>query len=38
MRAESIKNAAATAAFNIMLTYTFNITSHIPGQLDGTGW
>ncbi|KAJ5823764.1 Six-hairpin glycosidase [Penicillium robsamsonii] len=35
---QSIKNAAATAAFNTMSTYTSNITGNIPGKLDGTWW
>lgn len=38
MQAESIKNVAATVAFNTMSTYTSNITGHIPGKLDGTWW
>ncbi|KAJ5971535.1 Six-hairpin glycosidase [Penicillium vulpinum] len=36
MKVESIKNAAAIAAFNTMSTYTSNMTGRIPGKLDGT--
>jgi len=35
---ESLKNAAATAAFNTMSNYTSNITGHIPGYIDGKWW
>jgi mannan endo-1,6-alpha-mannosidase len=36
--AGSLKNAAATAAFNTMSNYTSNTTGHIPGIVDGTWW
>ncbi|THC96895.1 hypothetical protein EYZ11_003612 [Aspergillus tanneri] len=35
---ESIKNAAATAAFNMMSYYHGNESGQIPGKLPGTWW
>ncbi|OJJ50702.1 hypothetical protein ASPZODRAFT_11558 [Penicilliopsis zonata CBS 506.65] len=35
---DSLKNAAATSAFNMMSNYTGNQTGQIPGKLPGTWW
>ncbi|KAJ5610722.1 mannan endo-1-6-alpha-mannosidase [Penicillium lagena] len=35
---QSIKNAAATAAFNTMVNYTGNQTGQIPGYIQGGWW
>ncbi|CAG8283169.1 unnamed protein product [Penicillium salamii] len=35
---ESLKDAAATAAFNTMLNYTSNTTGHIPGYISEKWW
>lgn len=35
---ESIKNAAATAAYDMMSYYQGNQTGQIPGKLPGTWW
>lgn len=36
--ADSIKQAAATAAYDMMSYYTANQTGQIPGKLPGTWW
>ena len=35
---ESIKNAAATAAYNAMSYYTGNQTGEIPGNFNSSWW
>lgn len=38
MRSESIKNAAATAAYDMMSYYQGNQSGQIPGKLPDTWW